>query len=480
MSPTGERLVLVVGDTLLAARLCAWMDGEPGFCTAHLAAPSDSKLQATLEQGGVEAVVIAVHEDVSALRHALVVAHTAPDVRTIVTVFDQTMKERLGQLWPHLEIVSPAEIVAPSLAGPCVLPGALAAWTDGGRPYALSDPVRGPEELARPPAVWSDGVAGLRARLRQVALGVHLGQTTGTRMLVAGTGGAGLVLVADWAWLVRLGLPPREAFFDAVRVVSTVGPAVAHGSDAYMVFAGMAMLATIAFSAILTAGLIERFLEPRVLSLFGSRRAPRSGHVVVIGMGPVRRAQTSRGRCRRPRTGLGRSGAPCRPGAEDPGRLRTRDGSTDARAARVRESSGHRNGRFGRPRQHRGRRQRQRSRPSPACRDPRRRARGHRTSSVLREVGAPAGRRRPGERLREGASAGTRRRRRRHRWGDHVPDRWRAVCRDGAPRPQTSLWARGTGGGHAEALKLVRAHLRPSTLSPAAQTYRHRRGRTTW
>jgi Trk K+ transport system NAD-binding subunit len=287
MSPTGERLVLVVGDTLLAARLCAWMDGEPGFCTAHLAAPSDSKLQATLEQGGVEAVVIAVHEDVSALRHALVVAHTAPDVRTIVTVFDQTMKERLGQLWPHLEIVSPAEIVAPSLAGPCVLPGALAAWTDGGRPYALSDPVRGPEELARPPAVWSDGVAGLRARLRQVALGVHLGQTTGTRMLVAGTGGAGLVLVADWAWLVRLGLPPREAFFDAVRVVSTVGPAVAHGSDAYMVFAGMAMLATIAFSAILTAGLIERFLEPRVLSLFGSRRAPRSGHVVVIGMGQV-------------------------------------------------------------------------------------------------------------------------------------------------------------------------------------------------
>ncbi|KQX74188.1 hypothetical protein ASD10_02760 [Aeromicrobium sp. Root472D3] len=280
-------MVVVVGDTLLASRLCASVQAEPGFSTTHLVAPCDSTLLVALAQEGVEAVVIAVHEDVAALRHALVVADADPHLQTIVTVFDQTMKERLGQLWPHLEIVSPAEIVAPSLAGPCVLPGALAAWTDGDRPYVLSDPVDGPRELVRPPSVWPKGVAGLRDRLRQVVLGAHLGQTTSTRMLVVGTGGVGVVLFADFVWLISMGVPPAEAFFDAARVVSTVGPAVAHGGDAYMVFAGLAMLATIAFSAVLTAGFIERFLEPRVLSLFGSRRPPRSGHVVVIGMGQV-------------------------------------------------------------------------------------------------------------------------------------------------------------------------------------------------
>jgi Trk K+ transport system NAD-binding subunit len=47
------------------------------------------------------------------------------------------------------------------------------------------------------------------------------------------------------------------------------------------------MLATVGFTALFTAGLVDRMLEPRLVSLIGARSAPRRVHVLVVGMGQV-------------------------------------------------------------------------------------------------------------------------------------------------------------------------------------------------
>ncbi|MGH1556436.1 hypothetical protein ACRAWF_45855 [Streptomyces sp. L7] len=82
-----------------------------------------------------------------------------------------------------------------------------------------------------------------------------------------------VVLAADWAWLTASGHRPSEALFEAARVVAGVGPAAAppdaHG---YQLFAVLAMLSTVVFTAFFTAGVVERMLGPRLIGR--SVRAP--------------------------------------------------------------------------------------------------------------------------------------------------------------------------------------------------------------
>ncbi len=96
------------------------------------------------------------------------------------------------------------------------------------------------------------------------------------------------VLIGDWVWLVGCGHPSAEAFFDAARVVAGVGPAGAPAdAQGYQVFAGLAMLSTVAFTALFTAGVVDRMLGPKLIGLVGPRTLPRSGHVIVVGVGQV-------------------------------------------------------------------------------------------------------------------------------------------------------------------------------------------------
>jgi voltage-gated potassium channel Kch len=78
-----------------------------------------------------------------------------------------------------------------------------------------------------------------------------------------------------------------ESFFDAARVVATVGPGPSEVGTAYRTISSFAMLATIVFTALFTAGLVDRLLEPRLVGLLGSRTAPRKNHVIVVGLGQV-------------------------------------------------------------------------------------------------------------------------------------------------------------------------------------------------
>jgi TrkA-N domain len=110
---------------------------------------------------------------------------------------------------------------------------------------------------------------------------------TGTRMLLLGLHGVLAILVADWAWLL-IGKhdDPATALLEAVCVVTTVGPAP-QGHGLYAALSAAAMLITVLLTAMLTAGFVDRLLSPRLVGLIGPRVLPRSGHVIVIGMGQV-------------------------------------------------------------------------------------------------------------------------------------------------------------------------------------------------
>ncbi|WP_420000111.1 NAD-binding protein [Streptomyces boninensis] len=266
----------------VARRVCGSLLAA-GCLVRHLAQPTDQELRRALD-GDVTGVAILLDHDVESLRYALAVEHIRPGVRLVVTVFDRTVAEQLVRVVPNCRVTSPADVAAPVLLAACLEPDLLSLdRTDcgghvGARPRGdgvALEPWHPPRSLR------------LRARLGKVRgqLRPHDGSS---RIMLTGLAGLLAVLLADVAWSMAFNhRPPVAAFFEAVRTVATVGPAAAHGSTAYLVFAGLAMLITIVFSAVFTAGMVDRLLAPRSIGMVGPRALPRGGHVVVVGLGQV-------------------------------------------------------------------------------------------------------------------------------------------------------------------------------------------------
>ncbi|MFB4314948.1 potassium channel family protein [Actinomadura sp. 21ATH] len=276
----GTRSFLVIGDTNLARHVCASLH-EGGHGVQHLIDPRDEELRAAMT-ARPQGVAVLLHDDVAALRYALAIAHISARVPIIVTIFDRTVADELLRLLPQCDVTSLGELVAPALAGPCV-DASFAALRHGGR-GAQAVRVVGGGLQAEP---WRPRRASARSRLRRLA-GQLRPHDAGTRIMLAGMAGMIAVLAGDWAWLLALGHPPAEAFFEAARVVTTVGPAAApHHSALYQVVSGAFMLGTVGFSAMFTAGLVDRMLGPRLVGLIGPRTVPRFGHVIVVGIGQV-------------------------------------------------------------------------------------------------------------------------------------------------------------------------------------------------
>ena len=68
-----------------------------------------------------------------------------------------------------------------------------------------------------------------------------------------------------------------------------VGPNthIEHGPDWLKTFSSLTMLAALAFTAVFTAGLVNRLMDRRLVGIFGRRAMPRRDHVVVVGLGQV-------------------------------------------------------------------------------------------------------------------------------------------------------------------------------------------------
>ena len=273
---------VVIGETNVARRVCASLRAR-GRDVVHLVAPGDAELRAVMLERPA-GVAVLVHGDLAALRYALATAHIAAAVPLVVSIFDHTVSDQLVRLLPHCEVTSPGDLGAPALAGACLDRQTIAIHRNTDGPVALRD-VRGSLTLvpwrrtAR--ARWRALVGRLASQLRP--------HDSGTRILLTGLVGIVAVLVGDWAWLVTdLGHPPAEALHEAVRVVTTVGPATTSpGHESYVVVSALAMLATLMFAAMFTAGLVDRLLGPRLVGMVGPRTRPHAGHVIVVGLGQV-------------------------------------------------------------------------------------------------------------------------------------------------------------------------------------------------
>lgn len=278
MSEAPKRFV-VVGETTSARRVCAAL-GESGHEVIHLAAPSDAKFAKVLRRG-VDGVAVLLHSDQMSLRYSLVCAQAAPETPIVAAIFDATMSEQLHKLLPQCHVTSPGELAAPVLAASCLDPD-VAAIVPKGRRRGEAFVVDGEEVITRP---WKRPQSR-RAAFRAWLVSQVLPHDAGSTILFAGLTGILLVLGIDWLWLVYTGTEMAEAFQEAAAVVTTVGPAGHHG-DVYAVFAAVAMLLTVVFVGMFTAGMVDQLLGPRLVGLFGSRALPRSGHVVVVGLGQV-------------------------------------------------------------------------------------------------------------------------------------------------------------------------------------------------
>lgn len=274
---------VVIGDTTVARRVCSSL-AQRGHEVRHVPGPDDDELRETLDGTSVRGIAILLQDDVDALRYALAAAHIHPSAPMMVTIFDRTIGDQLARFLPQCDVTSPADLAAPSLAGPCIQPGLLAVTRAGDLPRGIRTAGAVLDEVP----VTVRARRGWRAWPMQVA-GLWRSHETGTRILLAGLLGLAAVLVGDWVWLtVGEGHGAADAFHEAVRVVTTVGPAAdPHGNTPYALVASTAMLMTIVFTAMFTAGIVDRLLGPRLSALIGARALPRSGHVIVVGLGQV-------------------------------------------------------------------------------------------------------------------------------------------------------------------------------------------------
>ncbi|WP_254885692.1 NAD(P)-binding protein [Streptomyces sp. NA02950] len=281
---TGRRggRIVVIGATTLARRVCAAVS-ENGRPVQHLAAPDDQDVRHALAARPA-GVAVLVGDDLSALRYALAVRHLCDTVRIVATVFDRTVARQLQSLLRHCVTVSPADLLAPSLAGPCVERGVLAVWDDGQGPVAVR---RADGRLVE--TAWRPSAAARRRAVFGRLRGQLQPHDADARLLLIGLLGIVAVLALDWLWLVGVfHKPASTAFLEAARVVAGVGPAVPHGGHpGYEVMSGVAMLVTVGFTALLTAGIVDRLLGARLVGVLGRRVLPRAGHVIVVGLGQV-------------------------------------------------------------------------------------------------------------------------------------------------------------------------------------------------
>jgi len=188
------RRILLLGAGDLTDETCAALEAS-GAEVVRLDDPSAEELGEALGRGA-DAVAVVSRDDAWPLRTALLVRHIDAEVPIVATIFDPTTGRELEHEIDNITITSLADIVAPSLAGPC-LGDDLAAVLDCEPPVALRadggrvEPAQLPELRARRARALATAV--LRPFDRSAAL-VFFGAVGLALILVAETVAAALVL----------------------------------------------------------------------------------------------------------------------------------------------------------------------------------------------------------------------------------------------------------------------------------------------
>lgn len=255
-----------------------------GAKVTHLRDPADRAIRRALEDD-IDGVVVISKDDHVSLRIALVIENLRPGVPLVVTVFGRIVASQLQRAVQNVRVMSTAEIGVPSLAGPCFDESLLSVSRrpDGFAGVRVGDD--GPELTPIEPHV-----PRRRERLATNVGSVLHPFEASMRILLAGLLGFLLILVIETAVLaIALNVELVEAFYSATKTIVTVGPnPLVDDADAWLkVFSAVAMLLALGFTAIFTAGVVDRLIDRRLTTIVGRRAVPRRDHVVVVGLGQV-------------------------------------------------------------------------------------------------------------------------------------------------------------------------------------------------
>jgi len=140
----------------------------------RLCEPDEDDVREALEGGHIDSVAVVERTDAIVLRFALMGRAVSDDVPLLLTIFDDTMAEQVGEGMPNTRVTSLADIVAPSLAGPCIDERYSSVDIQDGKPMGIverdgdlsEEPIRYPrprrvEALARALLTPYDTSAGL-------------------------------------------------------------------------------------------------------------------------------------------------------------------------------------------------------------------------------------------------------------------------------------------------------------------------------
>jgi hypothetical protein len=277
--------IVVIGHTDVGRRTCALI-GARGLATRHLDDPTDAELREALSSD-VEGVAVLLHDDMRALRYCLVVEHVRPGIRLFVAMFDGTARAQLERSVPNCVVLSPASIAVPSMVAAAIAPGHVAVRRRSGsteKRWVTIDAEPGVEQ-----ALIQDYEPSAPLRRRGLA-GILRGQfrpyDSGSAVLLGGAFGLLAVIVIDMLVGLRHESLVR-ALYDAARTTATIAAPDLPEEPGVLLWGTLAALLVMGFTAAFAAGIVNHLLSGRHVALFGRRVMPRSGHVVVAGMGQV-------------------------------------------------------------------------------------------------------------------------------------------------------------------------------------------------
>lgn len=277
--------IVVIGHTDVGRRTCALLSAR-GVATVHLDDPTDAELRAALSTD-VDGVAVLLHDDMRALRYSLVVEHVRPGIRLFVAMFDGTARAQLEKSVPNCVVLSPASIAVPSMVAAAIAPGHVAVRRRGAstqKSWVTIDAEPGVEQ-----AIIRDFETPRPLRRRGL-LGILRGQfrpyDSGSAVLLGGAFGLLLVILIDMLVGLRHESLVR-ALYDAARTTATIAAPDLPDEPGVLLWGTVAALLVMGFTAAFAAGIVNHLLSGRHVALFGRRVMPRSGHVVVAGMGQV-------------------------------------------------------------------------------------------------------------------------------------------------------------------------------------------------
>lgn len=268
--------VLLIGEGDLAEETRQALDAA-GAEVYRMKAPEEREVRHALEGDGIDRVAIVSRDDAVVLRFALMVRHVDEDVPMLVTIFDPTMAAQVDRDVEHCEVTSMADVVAPSLAGPCLGDDLIAI---------REEPLVGIAESGEEVSIDVPD----RRRASALVSAVFAPYDKSAALLLWGALGLVVILILETvACMAVLGQDVVDASYGAAKTLVTVDPndEVADGPKGLKVFLTVSMLAALVFEASFTAGLVNRLINRRLTGLFGRRAVPRRDHVVVVGLGQV-------------------------------------------------------------------------------------------------------------------------------------------------------------------------------------------------